>query len=76
MPVIRHARQDEVGALTAIGLRAWEGAIVGLADVGRMRRLAENAFGDFLCQSLALRFADRGGWPAARLGGPRERRRD
>ncbi|CAN7261614.1 MULTISPECIES: GNAT family N-acetyltransferase [Ensifer] len=48
MPVIRHAREDEVGALTAVGLRAWEGAIVGLADVGRMRRLAENAFGDFL----------------------------
>lgn len=48
MPVIRHARQDEVGALTAIGLRAWERAIIGLADVGRMRRLAENAFADFL----------------------------
>lgn len=48
MPVIRHARQDEVGALTAIGLRAWEGAVVGLADVGRMRHLAENAFADFL----------------------------
>jgi len=48
MPVIRHARRDEVGSLTAIGLRAWEGAVVGLADVGRMRRLAENAFADFL----------------------------
>ncbi|MBP1874644.1 hypothetical protein LPJGGPFB_01886 [Ensifer adhaerens] len=48
MPLIRHARQDEVGALIAIGLRAWEGAITGLADVGRMRRLAENAFADFL----------------------------
>lgn len=48
MSLIRHARQDEVGSLTAIGLRAWEGATVGLADVGRMRRLAENAFADFL----------------------------
>ncbi|MGF6172000.1 N-acetyltransferase family protein [Ensifer sp. 4252] len=48
MPLIRHARQDEVGALTAIGLRAWEGAIVGLADVGRMRQLAESAFSGFL----------------------------
>ncbi len=48
MPLIRHARQDEVGALIAIGLRAWEGAITGLADVNRMRRLAENAFADFL----------------------------
>lgn len=48
MPLIRHARLDEVGVLTGIGLRASEGAIVGLAEVGRMRRLAENAFVDFL----------------------------
>lgn len=48
MPLIRHARQDEVGALTAIGLRAWEGAVNGLVDIASMRRLAENAFADFL----------------------------
>ncbi|OOG75852.1 GNAT family N-acetyltransferase [Sinorhizobium sp. A49] len=48
MPLIRHARHDEVGTLTAIGLRAWEGATSGLVDVASMRRLAENAFADFL----------------------------
>lgn len=33
--------------LAGIGLRAREGAIVGLADVGSMKRLTENAFIDF-----------------------------
>ncbi|MGE6786053.1 N-acetyltransferase family protein [Ensifer adhaerens] len=48
MPVIRHARADDVDRLTAIGLGAWQSAIAGLADGDRMRRVAETAFHRFL----------------------------
>ncbi|MCA1366216.1 GNAT family N-acetyltransferase [Bradyrhizobium sp. BRP14] len=48
MVVIRHARQNEIGLLVEVGLKAWEKAIAGIGDVGSMRGPAERAFGDFL----------------------------
>ncbi|PDT80622.1 GNAT family N-acetyltransferase [Sinorhizobium sp. BJ1] len=50
MLVIRHARQNEIGPLAAIGLRAWAKAIAGLADVAGMQGAAERAFIDFLTE--------------------------
>jgi ribosomal-protein-alanine N-acetyltransferase len=50
MIVIRHARQNEIGLLAAIGLRAWAKAIAGLADVAGMQSAAERAFIDFLTE--------------------------
>lgn len=48
MTVIRSAREEEVMALAAIGVAAWEGAIEGVADAQAMRRVAELAFLSFL----------------------------
>lgn len=50
MVVIRHARQNEIGILAAIGLRAWAKAIAEFADAARMRDAAERAFVDFLTE--------------------------
>ncbi len=48
MIFVRTAREAEVAFLSAVGLRAWEQAVLGLADVGRMRGVAEQAFLSFL----------------------------
>ncbi|WEZ83752.1 GNAT family N-acetyltransferase [Rhizobium sp. 32-5/1] len=48
MIFVRTAREAEVPQLSAVGLRAWEQAVVGLVDVERMRRVAELAFLSFL----------------------------
>lgn len=45
---VRPAREDEIPALTAIGLSAWEKAVTGLADAQGMRRVAELSFLSFL----------------------------
>ena len=50
MVVIRHARQNEISLLAAIGLRAWAKAIAEFADAARMRDAAERAFVDFLTE--------------------------
>jgi ribosomal-protein-alanine N-acetyltransferase len=48
MMIVRLAREDEVPALTAIGLEAWEKAVSGVADAPAMRHVAELAFLSFL----------------------------
>ncbi|OBZ96315.1 acetyltransferase [Pararhizobium polonicum] len=48
MMIVRLAREDEIPALAAIGLDAWEQAITGLADAQGMRRVAELSFLSFL----------------------------
>lgn len=48
MVAIRYARESEIRLLTAIGLRAWEEAVAGLADIDKMRQVAERAFETFL----------------------------
>ncbi|WP_349433944.1 GNAT family N-acetyltransferase [Pararhizobium sp. A13] len=48
MMIVRLAREDEVPALAAIGLEAWEKAVSGVADAQTMRRVAELAFLSFL----------------------------
>ncbi|SES10148.1 GNAT family N-acetyltransferase [Rhizobium sp. NFR03] len=53
MVLVRGAREDEVPRLVKIGLAAWEQAVVGFADVTKMRTTAEYSFGSFL----------REGWP-------------
>jgi ribosomal-protein-alanine N-acetyltransferase len=48
MIIVRLARENEVPALAAIGLDAWEKAVSGVADAQAMRRVAELAFLSFL----------------------------
>ncbi|ASY62437.1 N-acetylglutamate synthase [Sinorhizobium sojae CCBAU 05684] len=50
MVVIRHARQNEIHLLSAIGLSAWEKATAGIGDVAAMRDPAKRAFDDFLAR--------------------------
>lgn len=57
MALVRHAREDDKQALVAVGLRAWERAILGLADAADMRRVAQDAFRAFVHQ----------GWLTARV---------
>ncbi|TCQ12683.1 ribosomal-protein-alanine N-acetyltransferase [Rhizobium sp. PP-F2F-G36] len=51
MVLVRGAREDEVPRLVKIGLAAWEQAVVGFADVTKMRTTAEYSFGSFLRES-------------------------
>lgn len=48
MMIVRVARENEVPALAAIGLHAWERAVSGVADAQAMRRVAELSFLSFL----------------------------
>ncbi|CAN7148165.1 GNAT family N-acetyltransferase [Rhizobium sp. LjRoot98] len=48
MMIVRLARENEVPALAAIGLDAWEKAVSGVADAQAMRRVAELSFLSFL----------------------------
>lgn len=48
MMIVRLARENEVPALAAIGLDAWEKAVSGVADAQAMRRIAELSFLSFL----------------------------
>lgn len=51
MMIVRLARENEVPALAAIGLDAWEKAVSGVADAQAMRRIAELSFLSFLRSS-------------------------
>ncbi|KQV34406.1 MULTISPECIES: GNAT family N-acetyltransferase [unclassified Rhizobium] len=48
MITIRIAREDDVIPLTAIGLSAWQTAVLGLVDPVKMRHTVEVAFLSFL----------------------------
>jgi len=48
MIIVRLARENEVPALAAIGLDAWEKAVSGVADAQAMRQVAELSFLSFL----------------------------
>jgi ribosomal-protein-alanine N-acetyltransferase len=48
MITVRNARQEDVNALVEIGVRAWEQAVVGVADLQVRRDYARNAFQQFL----------------------------
>ena len=48
MITVRNALQDDVPALVAIGVRAWEQAVVGVADLQVRLDHARNAFQQFL----------------------------
>ncbi|WP_426123073.1 GNAT family N-acetyltransferase [Pararhizobium sp. PWRC1-1] len=48
MIIVRLARENEVPALAAIGLDAWEKAVSSVADAQAMRRIAELSFLSFL----------------------------
>jgi [ribosomal protein S18]-alanine N-acetyltransferase len=62
MMIVRLAREDEVPALAAIGLDAWEKAVSGVADAQAMRRVAELAFLSFLRANwFSVSVIDRGG---------------
>ncbi|WP_438749018.1 GNAT family N-acetyltransferase [Pararhizobium sp. O133] len=62
MITVRVARENEILALTAVGLDAWERAVSGLADAGAMRRIAELSFLSFLrSQWFAVSLIETGG---------------
>ena len=48
MITVRNAREDDVADLVEIGVRAWEQAVVGVADLQVRRDHARNAFQQFL----------------------------
>ena len=50
MIAVRNAREDDVPALVEIGVRAWEQAVVGVADLQVRRDYARNAFQQFLAR--------------------------
>lgn len=62
MITIRNARQEEIGALADIGMRAWEQAVTGLADLDRLREAVREAFVVFLGNRwLTVTVAERSG---------------
>ena len=62
MITIRHARREDVVALAVIGMRAWEQAVTGLADLDRLREAVRDAFIVFLNrQWLTVTVAEKGG---------------
>ncbi len=50
MITVRNAREEDVLAIVEIGVRAWEQAVVGVADLQVRRDHARNAFQQFLGQ--------------------------
>ena len=48
MIIVRNALEEDVPALVAIGVRAWEQAVVGVADLQVRREYARDAFRHFL----------------------------
>lgn len=48
MTTIRHAHSDDIPALAEIGMRAWEQAVTGVADLDALRDNARHAFVQFL----------------------------
>lgn len=48
MVTVRNALEEDVPALVEIGVRAWEQAVVGVADLQVRREYARNAFQQFL----------------------------
>jgi ribosomal-protein-alanine N-acetyltransferase len=48
MITVRNAREDDVHAVVEIGVRAWEQAVVGVADLQVRRDNARDAFQQFL----------------------------
>lgn len=62
MITIRYATTDDVPALAEIGLRAWEQAATGVADLDALRDNAREAFLQFLAAKwLTVVVAERGG---------------
>ncbi|MBL0374818.1 GNAT family N-acetyltransferase [Rhizobium sp. KVB221] len=62
MTIIRAAREDEADELAAIGIRAWESAVVGWINLDLLRANAQRAFVDFTRQRyLAIDVAERAG---------------
>ncbi|HTO33524.1 MAG TPA: GNAT family N-acetyltransferase [Pararhizobium sp.] len=62
MITVRVARENEIAALSAVGLDAWERAVSGLADAKAMRRIAELSFLSFLrSQWFAVSVIETGG---------------
>lgn len=68
MITIRYATTDDVPALAEIGLRAWEQAATGVADLNALRDNAREAFLQFLAAKwVTVIVAERGaiaGWAA------------
>jgi ribosomal-protein-alanine N-acetyltransferase len=64
MITIRNAREDEVDAVSDIGLRAWEGAMALVGDADDMRERAHAAFRDFARSSwLTITLVELNGQP-------------
>lgn len=62
MITIRYATADDVPALAEIGLRAWEQAATGVADLDALRGIAREAFLQFLAAKwVTVIVAERGG---------------
>lgn len=65
MITIRNAREDDILPLAGIGLRAWEQAVAGVADLDELRDNARDAFLAFLSRHwLGVTVAEIGGVPA------------
>jgi len=65
MTTIRNARKDDVAALAQIGLRAWEQAAMGVADLEALRENARTAFLQFLAANwVTVTVAESGGYLA------------
>lgn len=65
MVMVRNAREGDVATLVEIGTRAWEQAVVGVADLQVRRDHARNAFEQFLSGHwLHVSVAETDGAPA------------
>ncbi|MCF3641393.1 GNAT family N-acetyltransferase [Rhizobium sp. TRM95111] len=62
MIIVRNARSEDVRTLVEIGMRAWEQAVIGVADLDVLGANARNAFETFLVNNwLAVTVAERAG---------------
>lgn len=62
MTTIRSAREDDAPVLAAVGMRAWESAVIGWIDTALMRANATRAFTDFTQRAfLTIDVAEQGG---------------
>lgn len=62
MITIRNAREDDILPLAEIGMRAWEQAVTGVADLEALRENARAAFLQFLSEHwLRALVAEQGG---------------
>lgn len=64
MIAVRNALEEDVSALVEIGVRAWEQAVIGVADIQVRRDHARDAFRQFLANRwLRVTVADLDGAP-------------